>query len=162
MGPVLALLLVLQQPIATDPLVKKGTDSLKGRPADVQKDPEFALWTFLTTGTAQSDPLVQELLKALLERPPESTRSAALQAMILRELDPVEHRIRIAHCAQLLVDNQCADGRWEKGRAVPPLDPPPPKPKVAHVPGRVLERFEVHRRSEGPKEGETDSSRWAR
>ena len=157
MGPATAFLLLLLQPIDTDPLVRKGTLYLKSRAPDLQKDPEFALWTLVTADVDRTDPVVRDLLQGVLARSPETTRSAALQALALSRLKFEDRRERMAHCAQFLVDTQCADGRWDAGR---PVDPPklPPRPPA---PPRIRENIPIVRSREGAQEGDEEHSRWA-
>jgi hypothetical protein len=164
MGPVLAILLTLQT-TPVEPLVEKGVRHLKSRFADLSKDPEFSLWTLVTTGSTWSDPVVQGLLEQVLSKPPQNTRSAALQAMTLGALHPVEYRLRIAHCAQFLADNQCDDGQWDAGRPVdpPPLSFPPERkiPDVGPLPPRPTDQILIRRRAAGPGKGSSVPSRWA-
>lgn len=163
METMLAVLLALQA-VPTEPLVEKGTLYLKSRVADLRKDPEFSLWILLSLEVQTADPAVRTLLDDTLSRAPETTRSAALQAMALELLDPAKYRSRIAHCAQFLIDNQCNDGRWDAGKPVepPPLLLEPPKkaaPRAFNAPG--LPRVALARRNDGAKTGDSVNARWA-
>jgi hypothetical protein len=168
MGLLIALLLSLQE-TRTELQVQKGVLYLRSQHAELEKDREFALWTLATADVRRSDPLVRDLLKDMLARPPETTRSAALQILTLALLDPEQYRDRIAHGAQFLVDNQCADGRWDKGSPVePPIlpaappPPPPPKPRdFGGPPVRRPQKVQLLRRREGAREGDAVNSRWA-
>jgi hypothetical protein len=162
MGPAVVFFLALQT-IPTEPIVTKGTLSLKSRLPELRKDPEFSLWILLYLGVRKDDSAVQKLIDDVGARTPENTRSAALQALALQALDPVECRSRIAHCAQFLLDNQCADGRWDAGKPVesPGIPPPPRKQARDFSPPRILQKFVLVRRSEGAKTGESVLSRWA-
>ncbi len=120
---------------------------------------ELALWALLAAGEDPKTPVMESLLKDVLLRPPESTASAARQAIVLGMLDPETYRARILHCAQFLIDNQAADGLWGAGEPVnpvveTPLDKPPPK---RAGPRKTL----LRRLREGPKEGDPLNARWA-
>jgi hypothetical protein len=69
------------------------------------------------------DPLVEDMLDALLGKRIESTYTAALQAVALNRVDPVRHRERIRSCYRFLVENQCVNGQWDYGEAQPQLRP---------------------------------------
>src|SRR5437868_2881648 len=170
MGPTIALLLCLQA-VPVEPLVDKGVKVIKTRAVEFK---EMALWALARVGTSKDDPIVRDLLRDLLATPPESTKAAALQAMALEALDPVEHRQRIAHCARFFVDNQCAEGRWDEGKPVDPPEPPPippPPPPPAKKPGvrdfegspplRKNVKQQIVRTREGSRTGDPVLSRWA-
>lgn len=169
MGPALALLLTLQA-LPVEPLVEKGLKVVKARAAE---NPEFALWVLVYCQTPQTDPTLRSLLKDLLDKPPTTTKSAALQAMILDDLDRFGYRPRIAHCAQFLIDNQCDDGRWDDGKPVqapdvPPLPPTPDpeRPRSARdfagpPPIRKVVALKISRVGSGAKTGDSVLSRWA-
>lgn len=133
---------------------------------------EFGLWTLISVGLTDKDPVVQRLLNEMLARPVESTPTVALQAMILRDLDPVRYRNRIAQCAQFFVDTQAADGRWGAGKAVDPIDVPGLPPQAERprdfglpplrppgIPPRLAVKLE--KRGDGPMDGDSVNSRWA-
>jgi hypothetical protein len=168
MGPAIALLLALQV-APEEAALRKGAQFLRSMAVELGDRNDLLLWTLVSARAPESDPLVQTLLKPLLARPPESTRDAALQAMVLQLLDPVAHRDRLAHCAQFLIDNQAADGRWGPGSpvALPQLPPPPPPPKAGGArefslgPSRVPQKITLARRGDGPKEGDAANSLWA-
>jgi hypothetical protein len=170
-----ALLLALQAP-DPDPAVRKGIEFLKSRTEELGESRDVVLWTFVRAQVPEADPALQRLLKNLLARPLETTRSVALQAMILQELDSDKHRLRIAQCAQFLIDSQGADGQWDAGRAIPlpeiPIAPPelpplkpqgpagmrnfggaPPKPKFP--------KLQLKKQQQGPEKGNPTDSRWA-
>jgi hypothetical protein len=173
METMLAVLLALQA-VPTEPLVRKGIVYLKSRAEELRKDPEFGLWVLTSLDVPadrrlHDDPVVRGLLDDALARAPESTRSAALQAMTLERLDPVRFRTRIAHCGQFLIDNQCDDGRWDGGK---PTDPPPlpataipplkPGLRAFAPPGvQALPKVVLARRAAGAKSGDSVNSRWA-
>lgn len=153
MGLAVAVLIALQAP-AVEPAVEKGTRFLKAHAADLR---EPGLWTLVTVGVSENDPLVQRLLQDMLARPLDTTPAVALQAMILRDLDAVRYRNRIAHCAQFLVDNQAADGRWDAGRPVEA----PEVPRLAEGALPSLSKVTVAKRSGGRETGDSVHSRWA-
>jgi hypothetical protein len=172
------LALALQGTIDYRPLdraVQKGVQFLKSRASEILKEKspplrELALWVLAQTAVAASDPVLNELLNDVLAHPPETTVSAALQAVALQALDEARYRSRIHHCAQFLVDNQAADGLWGPGESVDapvPLPPPPPPPappvRSFELPRKrpVLPKVELRRRREGPKEGDLINARWA-
>lgn len=78
MGTLLAVLL-LQTHAEVDAAVAKGVKVVKNGQG------ELALWSLLHAGVPEADPDVKRLFDALMTGPPASTRSAALQAMILEE-----------------------------------------------------------------------------
>lgn len=80
---------------------------------------DLVLLTLLHGGVPEAHPRFQELLATALSRPLERTYTVALHAVLLRELDPVKYRDRLAACAQFLVDNQCENGQWAYGRPTP-------------------------------------------
>ena len=45
--------------------------------------------------------------------------------MSLESYDRKKYQYRIAQCAQFLVDNQCKNGQWDYGEAVPLFTPGP-------------------------------------
>lgn len=169
MGPALAILFLLFQRAPEDLAVRRAVEVLKT--ADPGEHRELVLWTLIDVGVPESHPRVQELLKDVLLKPIETTVSASLQAMILQRLDPVVYQMRIAHCAQFLIDHQAKDGRWAAGAPVdPPLIPVPPKPgppppppmRGFAAPARPAPpKLELKRRSEGPETGDLVHSRWA-
>src|SRR4051812_1791352 len=171
MGLMLVLLLALQQDPAYG-AVRKGIAHLKSEAAAAGEQRDLVLWTLVKVDVSASDPLVVELLRELLAKPLESTRLAALEAMILHELDPGLYRLRIGWCAQFLIDNQAADGRWDAGRAVepPPLPPQPPEPvrkpqdlREFDQPSkfRVFPEVLLEKRREGAEKGDAPNSLWA-
>jgi hypothetical protein len=146
MNLIVALLLTLQPQMETDHAVRKGVAFLKSKTEELGETRDVVLWTLASAQVRESDPLLQSLLKGLLSRPLEVTRSVALQAMILQELEPSKYRVRIAQCAQFLVDNQGADGHWDAGRAVPMPELTYPEPKFPpRSPSRRSRRSRRHR-----------------
>jgi len=138
----LSLLLVLQRDPVEEAILK-GIAHLKSQAATAGERRELILDSLVTLGAPATDREVAALLKRLLEKPPETTRTAALQARILMRLSLGRQescRERLGHCAQFLVDNQAVDGRWGKGRSVDPPDlhPEPPAPPTARTPNHVF------------------------
>src|SRR5689334_20432496 len=136
MTMLLALLLQAVDQKAIDAAVAKGVEWLKkanspafANPDDAWHVPdsdELILWTFTHAGVAESDPRFKELFQKMVNAPLGRTYKAALQAMILEEVDRKTWQKRIAHCAHFLVDNQCRNGQWGYGEAV--AAPPPGTP----------------------------------
>ena len=55
----------------------------------------------------------------LLTKDLQKTYAVSLLAMSLESYDRKKYQYRIAQCAQFLVDNQCKNGQWDYGEAVP-------------------------------------------
>ena len=124
------LLLVLLLPAAgaprqaqsrIDAAIKRGVAYLKKAPEPTahksyRNADELILLTLLHADVDVKDPFFQKLLKRMLAHPLSKTYKVALQAMVLEELHRVKHQLRIAECAQFLVDNQNKDGYWSYGR----------------------------------------------
>ncbi len=114
----------MDQP-AIDAAVARGIEWLKkagspsfARPEDgwhVPDSDELILWTFVHAGVPETDPRFKELLKKMTAAPLGRTYKAALQAMILEELDRKSWQRRIATCGQFIVDNQARNGQWGYG-----------------------------------------------
>jgi len=169
MSLMIALLLTLQTP-DTDPAVHKGIRFLKSKAEELGESRDGVLWTLVSAKVPESDPVVQRLLHDLLARPLEATRSVALQAMILEDLDPGKYRVRIAMCAQFLIDNQGADGQWDAGRAVPMPEIQFPQPEFPRGAPRAfngpaaapkLPKVLLKKLQAGPEKGNAADSRWA-
>jgi ferric-dicitrate binding protein FerR (iron transport regulator) len=118
----------------------------RNAPAPRRTYAELALLALHRGGYPDAHPLKAELLGLVRGRTVESTYVAALQAIVLAEIDPAAHQDRIRLCAQLLVDSQCANGQWDY--AVKSL------PNVPAT-GRI------RRRSEGPAGGDNSISSYA-
>jgi hypothetical protein len=71
----------------------------------------------------ENDPLIPELVDAMLGKRIESTYTAALQAVALNRLDAAKHRERIAECYRFLAESQCLNGQWDYGEAPPQRRP---------------------------------------
>ena len=120
----IALLLALSLQVEQgkiDAAVKKGVEWLKKAPSPgfsygkIDDSDELILLTLIHAGVPESDARVQELLKAVLEKPLARTYTVTLQAMVLEEIDRAKYQLKIAQCAQFLVDNQLANGQWSYG-----------------------------------------------
>src|SRR6185503_5483267 len=70
----------------------------------------------------------QELFRRMWDAKLERTYKVVLQAMVLEELHRVKYQVRIAQCAQFLIDNQCQNGQWSYGTPTPAVLPPDPVP----------------------------------
>jgi hypothetical protein len=133
MTVLLALLLQAVDQKAIDAAVAKGVEWLKkagspsfANPEDgwhVPDSDELILWTFTHAGVPESDARFKELFHKMVNAPLGRTYKAALQAMILEEVDRKTWQKRISYCAHFLVDNQCRNGQWGYGD---PVNAPPP------------------------------------
>ena len=104
-----------------DAAVARGLDYLKVAPeptahGNYKNADGLILLTCLHGGMSEKNPFFQRLLERMLAAPLLKTYKVALQAMTLEELDRVKYQIRIAECAQFLVDNQTDRGNWHYGR----------------------------------------------
>ena len=145
---------------------------------------DLVLWTFIHAGIPESDPDFQKLFKDMLERNLETTYNVSLQAMILEELDRVNHQRRIWQCAQFLVDNQCQNGQWSYGDPTAFADDVPstaparksvatgggdvkdgktiaPLPPGVRVKPPVKNRLKVEKKRDGPSTGDNSNSQYA-
>jgi hypothetical protein len=173
-------------PKKVDAAVKKGVLYLVSQVGALSpaaaKDPvkecrteEFVLWTFVHAGVSETSPVFRHLFKSVTEAEPKRTYEAALQAMILEELDRVRYQGRILQCAQFLADNQCPNGQWPYGESVPPSKDVPttaiPLPTPSRSSGSsstgerqkplVVQRLKVAPRKNGPAEGDNSNSQYA-
>lgn len=73
---------------------------------------ELVLLTLSHANVPTDNPVFQKGLEKMLASKLTHTYRVAMHAMALQRLDAEKHRERIAHCAQWLVDTQCADGEW--------------------------------------------------
>jgi hypothetical protein len=151
-GLLIALLLAPQADPGIDEALTKAVAYLK---AAAPERPELLLWTLLRLQTPDRTPEVRRLMDDMLQRPLDSTPHVALQAMILESIDRARFQVRLAQCAQFLVDTQARDGFWGAGRAVvlPKVLIPRPKGGPAKV--------KISQRAEGPATGDPTNARWA-
>lgn len=77
-------------------------------------------------GVDPSDAAFHRLFDAMMSMKIETTYTAAVMAMALQKIDPVQYQARIAECAQFLIDNQAKNGQWCYGH---PTDTTVPAPK---------------------------------
>jgi hypothetical protein len=123
-----------------DQAIKKGVEWLKTAPSPphehsgAKHSDELILLTMIHAEVSESNPRFKELLKTVLEDPLAQTYKVALQAMCLEELDRVKYQLRIAQCAQFLVDNMCTNGQWSYGKPTTYKDIPPQPPDVQSGP----------------------------
>ena len=101
--------------------VTRGLDFLKQVPGptahpNFKNADELILLACLHGGMSEEDPFFKKLLDRTLAAPLIRTYKAALQAMVLEEIDRVTYQLRIAECCQFLVDNQCTNGQWSYGK----------------------------------------------
>src|SRR5688572_4971916 len=135
---------------------------------------ELILWTFVHAGVSESDPRFKELLKSILDAPLVHTYAVALQAMVLEEIDRLRYQGRIAHCAQFLVDNQCANGQWGYGKPTTlALDVPTTAPRPATASGvirfgekekvkpKVTRRIPIRKQRDGEGAGDNSNTQYA-
>jgi hypothetical protein len=162
--------------------IKKGVAYLRTRSGGrLQNSQELVLLALLHSGIKKGDPLVDELLRSMLEEPLRTTYRVALEAMILERLREASSRGRIFQCAQFLADNQCENGQWSYGQptsypdlAMPTSGGPPMEPKTSGNSGRAAPpdpasgswpaegpRIQVKKQREGPRSGDNSNSQYA-
>jgi ferric-dicitrate binding protein FerR (iron transport regulator) len=124
---------------------------------------ELLLWTFIHAGVDPYDARYQQLLMKILDdRRENATYSVALRAMILEELNRNAYQGQLLRYAQVLVDNQCANGQWDY-RVVTPI-PDEPIELIPVDPSRgggARQKFAVRKRREGPPTGDNSNSAYA-
>lgn len=168
-----------------DQAIRRGIEYLKtaGSPghehSKAAHSDELILYTFIVADVPPSNPKFKALLDRVLTDEPHQTYKVALQAMALEELDRVKYQNRIAHCAQHLVDNQCANGQWSYGSPTPaPKDLPAGVPSEGSRPKlatgardfgaaekkekpRVVRKLAVKRQRDGGGSGDNSNSQYA-
>jgi hypothetical protein len=189
MGHLFVALLALQGPAVDqkniDAAVARGVEWLKtaGSPAfaretdgwHVPDSDELVLWTFVHAGVSESDPKFRGYFDKMLQAPLGRTYKAALQAMILEEVDRKTWQRRIGQCAQFLVDNICQNGQWGYGDPVPGMPPGVAsggsgKPSVRSAGGdpnaprvkpKVTKRLKITKTRDGSASGDNSNSQYA-
>ena len=117
--------------------LKKGLADVKHpHGGDIPTD-EIVFYTLIHSGVDPNDASFQKLLDKLLTKDLQKTYAVSLLAMSLESYDRKKYQYRIAQCAQFLVDNQCKNGQWDYGEAVPLEKKEPPKKDVASGGGKV-------------------------
>jgi hypothetical protein len=105
-----------------DQAIRKGAEFLKTAPSWGDwlhpNCDELILLTMIHAGIPETNPKFDEYLRHCLQAPLEKTYKVALLAMCLEELDASGYQMKIAQCAQFLVDNQAANGQWHYGSPV--------------------------------------------
>lgn len=172
-------------PPRTEPAIRKGVEYLLRR-SDFgilkQRKDELVLLACLHAGLPEDHPRVQEFLRRMLEAPLEKTYLVALQAVILEEVDRVKYQMRIAQCAQFLVDNMGRNGQWDygtpsifvetlQGNPAPAKAPGPSavKPKEAdtgaaapsHQLPKIVRKIAILKKRDGPAKGDNSNSQFA-
>ncbi len=133
---------------------------------------ELVFYTLIHAGVDPADPTFQALLDKLLEKELTKTYSVSLMAMGLETYDRKKYQYRIAQCAQFLVDNQCENGQWDYGQAVPLENKKPPPKDVASGDGKgsgpskgktesLPPPVQVRRRSKGRDKGDNSNAQYA-
>jgi len=126
---------------------------------------ELLLWTFIHAGVDPYDARYQQLLMKILDdRRENATYSVALRAMILEELNRNAYQGQLLRYAQVLVDNQCANGQWDYRVVTPIPDEPIELTPVDPSRGggaRSMQKFAVRKRREGPPTGDNSNSAYA-
>jgi len=82
---------------------------------------ELGLLALHHAGVPSDDPHFAPLLRQVLARPLQRVYTVSVQAVLLRDLDPVKYRDRIAECARYLVENQAPNGQWAYAKPLPPV-----------------------------------------
>jgi len=105
-----------------DQAIRKGAEFLKTAPSWGDwlhpNCDELILLTMIHAGIPETNPKFDEYLRHCLQAPLEKTYKVACLAMALEELDASGYQMKIAQCAQFLVDNQAANGQWHYGAPV--------------------------------------------
>jgi hypothetical protein len=156
-------------PARIDAAVKRAAEWLKTAPSPAMNgspdSDELILWTFVHAGLDPYDKKYQELLMKILDdRRENATYNVALRAMLLEQLNRNAYQGQLLRCAQVLVDNQCANGQWDY-RVVVPI-PDLPVELIPVDPGRspgkgINQRFTVRKRRDGPQAGDNSNSYYA-
>ncbi len=138
------------------------TWTTKAPPVQTGGDPsrchELVLYALLHLGIPQTEKCITTLAGIVENAPIERTYQAALGAMALQALDRVKYRNRIAHFAQFLVDQQCANGQWGYGR---PIEHKPDVTPVHPDPKSTTEVIVIKRLGKGPADGDNSCSQYA-
>ena len=123
-----------------DDAVKKGVEYLKTAQSTggflKGNCHDLILLTLLHAGMSDKNPVFKKLLDEALAGQLEHTYKVALHAMVLEDLDPGIHQMRIAQCAQFLIDNQAANGQWSYGKPTDLTKLPVPDKSVASGGGK--------------------------
>ncbi len=168
-----------------DEAIRNGVEFLKTSDSppwafDVSNSDELILLTFIHAGVAENNPKFKELLSKILEAPLKTTYKAAVQAMVLEELQRVKYQWRILQCAQFLLDNQAKNGQWSYGTPTEfPKDLSVPTPGAARPeeptlyrgsrnfgPERrdkpkVVQTVRIKKTRDGPRGGDNSNSQYA-
>jgi hypothetical protein len=171
-----------QDPKKIDEAVLKGLAFLNDRWADPPearrgtpqtfRSQELVLWTFLACRVPEGQKLVQKLFADVIVDRVERTYQAALQAVILEELDRVKYQWKIKLCGQFLLDTQLANGQWSYGEApASVLGVAPGKtdlvegakfdPSGRRVRPRVTQQVTLRKTAEGTGVGDNSNSAYA-
>jgi hypothetical protein len=133
---------------------------------------ELYYLTLYHGGVDPADINMRRLLKYMLSRPVKHTYTAALQAMVLQQVDPWRYQDRLGYIAQFLTDNQCENGQWHYGEPIA-AQPPPVRQDVAtttkegqadveaKATKRDLQRIEIKKGGKGPETGDNSNSQYA-
>ena len=123
-----------------DAAVKRGIEYLKTAPSTggflKGNCHDLILLTLLHGGMSDKNPVFKKLLDEALAGQLEHTYKVALHAMVLEDLDPGAHQLRIAQCAQFLIDNQASNGQWSYGKPTDLSKIPVPDKSVASGGGK--------------------------
>jgi hypothetical protein len=162
-----------------DKAIRDGIEYLKKAPsppfagAGILNSDTLILLTLLHAGVPDSDPRFQRLLQDMLKAPIDRTYVAAIQAMILEEIDRVRYQSRIVACAQVLIDNQCRNGQWSYGTSTPAaeavfIDPRPDVATVAkldasgrRVKPKLTKKVAIQKTKDGPAQGDNSNAQYA-
>jgi hypothetical protein len=126
---------------------------------------ELVLYTLISTGANRTSQQFQSLLDHVLTKRLERTYNVALTAMALQTLDDIRYQDKIAECAQFLVDNQCSNGQWSYGAAVPPRDSTevsiPPSQAATTNTSQTFKMIHITKRTSGPAHGDNSNTQYA-
>ena len=109
---------------------------------------ELVMLTLSHARVPKDNEVFQKGLKAMTDSKLQYNYRVALHAMALAHINPEEHRGRLAHCAQWIVDTQCAGGEWGYAGALTDLNATPDPitvdpPKVGKRSGKGSSRSSV-------------------
>lgn len=166
-----------------DLAVARGVEWLKKAPEPTAEGgyknaDELILLAVLNGGLSEKDDFFQQLLSRTLNSPLDKTYKVSIQAMLLEELERVKHQVRIAECAQFLIDNMCVNGQWSYGsptkavldlKDIPSIAerPEPDKKKVGKFffmereKPKVVRRIPVKKSKDGPAAGDNSNAQYA-
>jgi len=142
-------------------------EAKEGR-ADRQQEHDLVLLTLLHAGIGPENEKVEALIRFVSGAPLRRTYQVSIQAMALQKLmrfpkvDIYKIQLRIAQCAQFLLDNQCRNGQWSYGEETRPWTPTGPIPKKKNGGTESLPRIRLRPNgSSSQPAGDNSNSQYA-